>query len=46
MDWELAGKIEEALNGCTFRLEDMKQALTSSVSVAEDLCKMLERQDI
>ena len=46
MDWELAGKIEEALTGCTFRLEDMKQALMSSVSVAEDLCKMLERQDI
>ncbi len=46
MDWELAGTIEDALIGCPFRLEDIRQTLTSAVSVADDLCKMLERQEI
>lgn len=46
MDWELAPKIEAALTGCIFRLDAMKEALNSTVSVAGDLCAMLERQEI
>lgn len=46
MDWELAPQIETALTGCMFRLDAMKYALTQSIGVADDICSMLERQEI
>lgn len=49
MDWSLAPAIEAALAGCEFRLEAMQVALRSVAyksEAAEDLCQMLEQQDI
>lgn len=49
MDWELAPRLEAALTGCAFRLEDMMQAVSGSVleeSVCRDLQRMLAAQDI
>ena len=49
MDWLLAGTVEEALTGCTFRLADMQQALKEKIAdpvIAKDLCELLEKQSI
>ena len=49
MDWLLAGAVEDALTGCTFRLGDMQQALKEKIAdpaIAKDLCELLEKQSI
>ena len=49
MDWELAPQAETALTGCMFRVRDLQEALMAGVSnmaVADDLCQLLEKQDI
>ena len=49
MDWLLAGAVEEALTGCTFRLGDMQKALMQKIAdpqIAKDLCELLEKQSI
>lgn len=49
MDWLLAGAVEEALTGCTFRLGDMQKALMQKIAdpqIAKDLCALLEKQSI
>lgn len=49
MDWELASRVEAALTGCMFRVQDMQEALMSGIdnmAVADDLCQLLEKQDI
>ena len=49
MDWSIAPAIETALNGCIFRPDDMKAALTAALrdsNAAKDLCRMLDKQEI
>lgn len=49
MDWTLCPKLENALTGCRFRLQDMLQAVQTAVddnAQAQDLCRMLEEQAI
>ena len=49
MDWELADRLEAALNGCAFHLEDMTQALRGAVAeqaIWEDLYRMLQKQEL
>lgn len=49
MDWLLAGAVEQALTGCPFRLENMQNHIRTFVTnpaAAEDLCALLEKQDI
>ena len=48
MDWELAPKLEQALTGCRFRLEDLQTALRNACpgEIGEDLCQLLAEQDI
>lgn len=49
MDWLLAPALEQALTGCSFRLEDMcsaVQAVATDLSVSADICGMLQKQDI
>jgi len=49
MDWLLPQSIEDALTDCRFRLEDMCTALQKGLSdpeIAQDLCKLLEKQAI
>ena len=48
LDWQLSAAIEPALAGCRFALQPMQEALRSvcEPQMAEDLCQMLEDQDI
>lgn len=49
MDWCLPGTIENALAACRFSKDDMVQALKSAISdieIRNDLCRLLEEQDI
>lgn len=49
MDWSLAGQVEQALTGCKFRLQDMRQALNNKLqdkTAAENLGQLLEKQEI
>ncbi len=49
MDWALPGVIEKALIGCRFRKADMIKAIKDWISdpeIAENLCSLLEEQDI
>lgn len=49
MDWTLSDQIQQALIGCSFRLETMQAALNATLEdpqAAKDLCRMLEQQEI
>ncbi len=49
MDWQLAPAVEQALLGCRFSLDAMTGAITAalgSTQTAEDLCAMLQNQEI
>ena len=49
MDWAVASQVEAALSGCVFSIRDMQEALMNRVgnmAVADDLCRLLEKQDI
>ncbi len=47
MAHELAPTLEACLTGCKFRLENMQQAIRAAVpDAADDLCRMLEKQEI
>ena len=49
MDWRLANQVEDALTGCRFCVRDMQEALMvdmQNIVVADDLCQLLEKQDI
>ena len=49
MDWSLPGVVEEALTGCRFAKADMICAIQNGLQnmvIAEDLCELLEKQDI
>lgn len=47
MDWALPTTVQQALIGCRFSLEDIRQALSEGISdkqIWEDICSMLEQQ--
>lgn len=49
MDWLLTTAVETGLQSCPFRIADMVRAVRQAVpdsAVAEDLCTLLEKQDI
>lgn len=49
MDWLLAENIVDALKGCRFTLADLCKALQDHLDdnqICQDLCKLLEQQDI
>ncbi|MDE7242900.1 MAG: lipoate--protein ligase [Oscillospiraceae bacterium] len=49
MDWQLAPELERALTGSRMRLEELQARIRSSPlnsGVKEDLCQLLERQDL
>lgn len=48
MDWELAPKLEQALTGRRFRLEELQNGLRAACpgEIGEDLCQLLAEQDI
>ena len=49
MDWALAPQVEAALTGCVFSIREMQEALMvgiGNLAVADDLCQLLEKQDI
>lgn len=48
MDWALPAAIEQALTGCTFRLDGMQTALYKALEsqIAEDICSLLAEQNL
>ena len=48
MDWQFSRKVEAALEGCRFRLEELCPAMRTACpgQVGEDLCDLLTEQDI
>ena len=46
MDWELAPQVENALTGCMFRPDAMKDSLQHIGQIGADLCRLIDKQDI
>lgn len=49
MDWQIPAAVQQALIGCRFEKQAMEQALRSAISnsqIADDLCGLLDKQDI
>lgn len=47
MDWEMIPKLEKAITGCRFTLEDLKKRVMGcQLDIGRDICEMLAQQDI